>query len=127
MVFREYAPVSALIGVFLDTQLPTTSAAPAVLDFESLTGDFLTLSPSLKQVFFIGDGSISTSEVQKFYVPDGATRLFLGTADGSQWVNNAGGFTTSITSHSQATVPEPTSLVIFTPLLLLARRFARRQ
>ncbi|MFY7893767.1 MAG: PEP-CTERM sorting domain-containing protein [Pirellula sp.] len=50
---------------------------------------------------------------QKFYVPNGATRLFLGTADGSQWVNNGGGFTTNITSYTQAAVPEPTSMAIF--------------
>ncbi|MBU6385960.1 MAG: PEP-CTERM sorting domain-containing protein [Planctomycetes bacterium] len=105
--------VSALIGVFLDSQLPTTTLAPSDLDFEVLTRDFLTLSPELKQVFFIGDGRTSSSEIQKFYVPNGATRLFLGTADGSQWVNNGGGFNTNITSYSQAAVPEPTSMAIF--------------
>jgi hypothetical protein len=105
--------VSALIGVFLDSQLPTTTTAPNDLNFEVLTRDFLTLSPELKQVFFIGDGKTSSSVNQKFYVPNGATRLFLGTADGSQWVNNGGGFTTNITSYTQAAVPEPTSMAIF--------------
>ncbi len=104
---------SALIGVFLDSQLPTTSPAPSDLNFEVLTRDFLTLSPELKQVFFIGDGRTSSSVIQKFYVPNGGTRLFLGTADGSQWVNNGGGFNTNITSYSQAAVPEPTSMAIF--------------
>lgn len=104
---------SALIGVFLDSQLPTTTPAPSDLNFEFLTRDFLTLSPELKQVFFIGDGMTSSSVTQKFYVPNGATRLFLGTADGTQWVNNGGGFNTEITSFSQAEVPEPTSMAIF--------------
>ncbi|MFY8070182.1 MAG: PEP-CTERM sorting domain-containing protein [Pirellula sp.] len=104
---------SALIGVFLDSQLPTTSPAPSDLNFEVLTRDFLTLSPELKQVFFIGDGRTSSSVIQKFYVPNGATRLFLGTADGSGWYNNGGGFNTNITSYSQAAVPEPTSMAIF--------------
>ncbi|MFN9461817.1 MAG: PEP-CTERM sorting domain-containing protein [Planctomycetota bacterium] len=105
--------VSSLIGVFLDSQLPTTSPAPSDLNFEVLTRDFLTLSPELKQVFFIGDGRTSSSVIQKFYVPNGATRLFLGTADGTQWVNNGGGFNTDITSYSQAAGPEPTSMAIF--------------
>ena len=104
---------SALIGVFLDSQLPTTSPAPSDLNFEVSTRDFLTLSPELKQVFFIGDGRTSFSVIQKFYVPNGATRLFLGTADGSGWYNNGGGFNTNITSYSQAAVPEPTSMAIF--------------
>lgn len=104
---------SALIGVFLDSHLPTTSPAPSGLNFEGLTRDFLTLSPELKQVFFIGDGRTSSSVIQKFYVPNGATRLFLGTADGSGWYNNGGGFNTNITSYSQAAVPEPTSIAIF--------------
>lgn len=105
--------ISSLIGVFLDSQLPTTTPAPSDLNFEFLTQDFLTLSPELKQVFFIGDGMTSSSVTQKFYVPNGATRLFLGTADGTQWVNNGGGFNTEITSFSQAEVPEPTSMAIF--------------
>ena len=41
--------VSALIGVFLDSQLPTTTPAPNDLNFEVLTRDFSTLSPELKQ------------------------------------------------------------------------------
>jgi len=105
--------VSALIGVFLDSRIPTTISAPNDLDFEVLTRDFLTLSPKLKQVFFIGDGMTGSEVTQKFYVPKGATRLFLGTADGTQWVNNAGGFNTNITSHDQAAIPEPASMVIF--------------
>ncbi len=105
--------VSALIGVFLDSQQPTTTPAPSDLNFEVLTRDFLTLTPGLKQVFFIGNGVTSSSLIQKFYVPTGATRLFLGTADGTQWVNNGGGFDTVVTSYSQAAVPEPTSMAIF--------------
>ena len=105
--------ISALIGVFLDSQQPTTTPAPSDLNFEVLTRDFLTLTPGLKQVFFIGNGVTSSSLIQKFYVPTGATRLFLGTADGTQWVNNGGGFDTGVTSYSQAAVPEPTSMAIF--------------
>ncbi len=105
--------ISALIGVFLNSELPTTTAAPADLNFEVLSRDFTTLSPELKQVFFIGDGITSSSVTQKFYVPVGATRLFLGTADGIGWYNNGGGFNVNISSESQAAVPEPSTMAIF--------------
>ncbi|HEY3242752.1 MAG TPA: hypothetical protein VGM03_05305 [Phycisphaerae bacterium] len=46
--------------------------------------------PGLRQPFFIGDGLTGTGSgaVQQFLVPDGATRLFLGTIDGCEWSNN---------------------------------------
>lgn len=102
------APQNALLGVFLDDNQPDLSAAPTGLDF---TGgiDFSTLSPLLKQVFFIGDGLTGTGSgsVQNFVIPTGATRLFLGTMDGVQWSNNSGGFDVTIDQ-----VPEPSSLLL---------------
>lgn len=90
-------PVDSLIGVFLGASAPNTSAAPANRDFNSAAlRDFTTLSPLLKQSFFIGDGKTTGGTVQKFVVPSGATRLFLGTVDGSGWYNNAGQFSTTI-------------------------------
>ncbi|HND54799.1 MAG TPA: LamG domain-containing protein, partial [Pirellulaceae bacterium] len=51
-----YAPVDALVGVFLGPDDPTQSAAPNRLDFSTPDSrDYSTLSPALKQVFFIGD------------------------------------------------------------------------
>lgn len=88
------APANALIGVFLNDQ-PNSGAAPAPLDFSATGGvSFATLSPLLNQVFFIGDGLTGTGSgsVQKFKVPAGASRLFLGTMDGSGWYNNVGSF-----------------------------------
>lgn len=70
-----------LVGVFLDGGVPGT--APASLDFSANTA-FATLNPLIGQQFFIGDGLTGTGigAVQEFYVPTGATRLFLGFADG---------------------------------------------
>jgi hypothetical protein len=93
-------PASALVGVFLDDSLPTATAAPADLDFSGsgVGTSFTTLSPALKQVFFIGDGRTGSGSgaVQHFVVPAGATRLFLGVADGVGWFNNPGSFDVTV-------------------------------
>lgn len=95
-------PINALVGVFLDSSQPDTTAAPAGLDFSSggIGTSFATLSPALKQAFYIGDGLTGTGSgsVQTFLVPAGATRLFLGTSDGFGWANNTGAFSVTATS-----------------------------
>lgn len=58
--------------------------------------DFLTLSPQLKRVFFIGDGRTRRGDIQKFIVPSGATRLYIGIMDGYEWNNNNGKFDVTI-------------------------------
>ena len=86
-------PLDALVGVFLGPDQPNLSAAPAALNFGTFESrDYLTLSPLLKQVFFIGDGLTSDGRRQQVIVPSGATRLFLGSMDGSGWYNNSGSF-----------------------------------
>jgi hypothetical protein len=91
------APANALIGVFLGPDRPDTSSAPSALDFgTSQSRDYTTISPSLKQVFFIGDGRTSTGEVQSVNIPNGATRLFLGPMDGVGWWNNSGSFNVQV-------------------------------
>ena len=109
-------PVDALVGVFLDASQPDLSAAPAALDFSG-TGigtSFTTLSPALKQAFFIGDGltGTGTGSQQTFIVPAGATRLFLGTSDGVGWFNNTGSFAVTILQG-----PGTTPTVTVTPTL----------
>jgi hypothetical protein len=73
-----------MVGVFLNSAEPA-DPAPARLDFSdaALTRSFTTLSPALNQVFFIGDGLTGTGSgsSQQFFVPNSATRLFLGFAD----------------------------------------------
>ena len=44
-------------------------------------GEFTQFSPGLRQLFFIGNGRITAGTVQRFIVPAGATRLFLGFAE----------------------------------------------
>jgi large repetitive protein len=94
------APVDALVGVFLNSSVPTSNPAPGVLDFSSPTS-----IPQLQQIFFIGNGSLGT-----ITVPPGATRLFLGTVDGFGWYNNTGAFDVTVTGIS--TVPEPPTWVM---------------
>ncbi|MGB9619774.1 MAG: hypothetical protein ACPL7K_05135, partial [Armatimonadota bacterium] len=71
--------VGFLAGVFLDDSEPM-DPPPPILNFRG-NSDFLYLSPELRQTFFIGDGQTSNDIVQTFFVPVGATRLFLGFAD----------------------------------------------
>lgn len=85
------APMNSLIGVFLDATSPIGKSAPSMLDFTSAASrDFNTLSPELRQPFFIGDGKDSNGVRQTFYVPTGATRLFLCSMDEYEWNNNSG-------------------------------------
>lgn len=90
------APINAVIGVFLDDSVPS-GAIPPNLDFSTpASRDFTTLSPELRQPFFIGDGLTSTGVQQQFTVPPGATRLFIGKMDGYEWNNNTGSQTVII-------------------------------
>jgi hypothetical protein len=105
--------VMFLAGVFLTDDEPT-APAPASLDFSStaIGRSFSELSPQLQQTFYIGDGLTGegSGSVQTFWVPDGATRLFLGIVDGAYFVggpdyydNNAGSFSATF---EVTTVPE---------------------
>ena len=99
-----------LAGVFLSDAAPG-GTAPPTLDFSSqgMGMDFLTLAPAIAQVFFIGDGQTSGGTTQTFFVPEGATRLFLGIPDvvnglgyPGGYGDNSGSFSVTVTS-----VPEP--------------------
>jgi hypothetical protein len=119
-------PVNAHLGVFLGPGLPTSNPAPGLLNFRD-TGvarfgtqvgtHFTTLSPELQQIFFVGDGLMGTGSgnVQTFIAPAGATRLYLGTADGSQWVGDTGSFDVCVNCglvaerSAASVVPEPST------------------
>ncbi len=109
-------PLNSLIGVFLGPDQPDLSAAPSALDFSSgASRDFLTLSPLVKQPFFIGDGLTSGNQVQAVVVPIAATRLFLGTMDGFGWFNNLGQFDVQINEPDPVTnpaIPEPLTVTL---------------
>jgi hypothetical protein len=95
---------NALVGLFLGPTSPTGAITPEQLSFAAGL-DFASVAPVIGQIFFIGDGLASDTgagqfdgEVQEFVIPEGATRLFLGTADGVGWYNNSGVFTVEVTS-----------------------------
>jgi RHS repeat-associated protein len=115
-----FAPVNALIGVFLGPERPNLTPAPAALDFRNppsgLGTAFTTLAPLLKQPFFIGDGLTATGSgsFQEFAVPPGATRLYLGPMDGFGWFNNGGTMVAEI-SQLCAGAATPTPVPSQTP------------
>ena len=94
------APINAVMGVFLGATDPSqATGTPATLDFSTQSArNFQSLSPVLRQMFFIGDGRRDDGSVQQFIVPPGATRLFIGTMDGYEWNNNVGSYT--VTAHN---------------------------
>lgn len=59
------APQNAILGVFLADAQPSLTPAPAA--FTHLP-DAPVIAPSLKQVFFIGDGMTSTATIQRVLV-----------------------------------------------------------
>lgn len=83
-----------LVGVFLGPKLPVK--APPALDFsdEAKGTKFAKLEPVLGQVFFIGDGKPGDplGDTHDFVVPKGATRLFLGYADGFSFQGPPGAY-----------------------------------
>ena len=84
--------LNSLMGVFVDDSVPG-GTAPESFPFSPNDPVF---SPGLRQPFFIGDGLTGngdgSGQRQQFVVPAGATRLFLGSADGCCWYNNDGSF-----------------------------------
>lgn len=85
------APMNSLIAVFLSDDDPTATPAPPVLDFSTpASRNYSTLSPQLKQTFYIGNGKRSDGQPQTIVVPPGATRLYLGSMDPWGWWNNSG-------------------------------------
>ena len=95
-VSNVFAPTSSLLGVFLGPGQPDQTPQPPTLAFvgpgANVPGgtEFSELAPLLKQVFFIGDGRNINRVREIIVVPQGATRLFLGTMDGWGWYNNVG-------------------------------------
>ncbi|QOV91820.1 pilus assembly protein TadG-related protein [Humisphaera borealis] len=91
-------PANALIGVFLSNDDPTATPAPPDLNFSSAgSRNYTSLSPLLKQVFFIGDGKANGVQ-QTIVAPNGATRLFFGSYDNYGWSNNSGSATITVNS-----------------------------
>jgi hypothetical protein len=120
--------------VFLSNAIPS-SGPPPTLDFSpsGLGIDFLTLSPLLGHVFYIGDGVTSGAVFQEFIAPAGATRLFLGIPDGFGFVgapgaydDNDGAYLVRIGVNEIPTVPAPGSLALLGLGFVLMRLIGRR-
>lgn len=80
------APLNSFVGIFIDDRNPNSWAQAAEPDFSTdASRNFSSLSPALKQVFFIGDGLDNSGNIQKFKIPSGATRLYLGIMDEKGW------------------------------------------
>ena len=101
----------ALHGVFLGPAEPA-DPAPASLNFPDLS--FTNLAPLLAQQFIIGDGltATGTGALQTFTVPAGATRLFLGFADGNPpcigfFQDNSGEISATVVINGIASQPSP--------------------
>lgn len=93
-----YAPINALVGVFLTDEVPTNANAPESLNFGLASQrNFSELKPKIGQVFFIGDGKRDNGETQRFVAPKGATRFYVANWDGYEWNNNIGVRSTRIT------------------------------
>lgn len=87
------APIGAVMAVFMNDNAPNLTSAPTALDFNSAAQrDYSSISPQLKQVFFVGNGKKSDGQVQRIVVPTGATRVFIGMMDAWQWNDNTGNF-----------------------------------
>jgi hypothetical protein len=116
-IARINAPVNALVGVFLDDNVPSASPPPPGLDFSAsgIGTAFGQLCPGLKQPFFIGDGLTGNGSGarQQFVVPPGATRLFLGTVDGFDWNTNTGAFNVNVTSTPQISISTGVNSSVF--------------
>lgn len=102
------APINAIVGVFLTDSAPDRTKTPANRDYSlaSERNKPVYDDIQLQQTFFIGDGRTSNNTVQKFRVPQGATRLFLATWDFYEWNNNQGERNVRISRPMQITTVE---------------------
>ena len=99
------APACSVIAVFLGPGVPVDGdeASTQLLFDTTERRDFTVLKPELNQPFFIGDGRTSDGKQQRFEIPAGATRIFLGVMDLYEWNNNVGGFTTAVKEYGKIT------------------------
>jgi PEP-CTERM motif-containing protein len=106
-----------LVGVFLDNTVPS-GTGPYTLFYDDAAANLPQYTPLLNQLFFVGDGN---SGAQQFFLPSGATRLFLGFADGipgftgqpNAYDDNTGSLNVTVTEVGSPAVPEPGTMALF--------------
>lgn len=122
-----------LVGVFLGPDEPLV--APPALNYDSANSQ-VNFAPMIGQTFFIGDGFTDSSVQQNFYVPAGATRLFLGFVDAwnfqgaPSWYGDNYGQVTATFHFDNYTpgVPDPaTAWLVAVPLAAVWYRARRRR
>ena len=106
-----------LVGVFLGPN-GQPSNPPSTLNVTD-ANTVASFSPLIGQQFFIGDGRISSQDLQTFKVPAGATRLFLGFTENYQFFDpdrlpgyygdNGGSLTVDVEGIPSLRVPCPPS------------------
>ena len=120
-----------LVGVFVGASAPNNNTSAAANNYDD--GDTrVEFNPVIGQTFYIGDGRTTGGELQRFYVPGGATRLYFGFADGdtfsgapSWYGDNSGNFT--VTSDFGPDVPEPGTIGLVSMALMgLCLRLRKR-
>ncbi len=108
-----------LVGVFLDNSVPS-GAGPYTLFYDDAAALLPQYTPLLNQLFFVGDGQ-GTGGAQQFFIPSGATRLFLGFADGipgftgsaGAYDDNSGSLNVTVSEVNSPAVPEPGTMALF--------------
>lgn len=82
-----------LVGVFETSATPTGAPPPTLNYTNGLSTSATDYSPQLNQVFFIGDGLTGdgSGTAQKFHVPAGATRIFIGISDAPNYGTSVNG------------------------------------
>lgn len=129
-----------LVGLFVGPNGPL-GTAPASLSYTAADTEDASYDPLLDQVFFIGDGLTGdgTGTEQEFYVPAGATELYLGISDAcffvgapSCYTGNYGEYNvdyadTTSSPTSPSPIPEPSSLMLLATGALSAAGVMRRR
>jgi len=105
----ELPRVRHLSGVFLDATEPMDPAPPALVINDV---SFSEITPTVGQIFFVGDGLTDVGAQQVFHVPNGASRLSLGYIDCFAPCSVPGGYDDNSGSVSigveQGLAPAPT-------------------